>query len=198
MVNAEDEDPFALFAAWFAEAKARETGDATAMALATAGAEGAPSVRMVLLKDADARGFTFYTNTESRKAGEMAANPRAALCFHWTVLKRQVRVEGRIEQVSAEEADAYFASRARGSQLGAWASEQSRPMAHRFDLEKRVARFTAKFGLGAVPRPPFWTGFRVVPHVIEFWREMPFRLHDRVRYARAAAGAGWTQERLYP
>ncbi len=196
MVNAEDSDPVSLFRAWFDEAKSREAGDATAMALATAGASGAPAVRMVLLKDADARGFTFYTNTESRKADELAENARAALAFHWPVLKRQVRVEGSVERVADAEADAYFATRARGSQLGAWASEQSRPMAHRFDLEKRVAQFTARFGLGTVPRPPYWTGFRVVPDAVEFWREMPFRLHDRVRYERTADG--WSQQRLYP
>jgi pyridoxamine 5'-phosphate oxidase len=196
MDSTEENDPITLFCAWLAEAKVRESGDATAMALATADASGAPDVRMVLLKDADARGFVFYTNTESRKAAELAANPRAALAFHWPALKRQVRVEGRIGRVADDEADAYFASRARGSQIGAWASDQSRPMEGRFDLEKRVARFTAQFGLGRVPRPPFWTGYRVVPDAIEFWREMPFRLHDRVRHTRT--DSGWTQQRLYP
>jgi len=170
------------------------------VALATADASGRPSVRMVLLKGADAQGFVFYTNVESRKGRELAARPQAALCFHWKSLLRQIRVEGTVSQVRDDEADAYFASRARASQIGAWASKQSRPMAGRFEFERRIAQFTAKYAIGAVPRPDFWTGYRIVPDVIEFWQDRRFRLHDRIVYRRAPreSGVGWTTERLYP
>lgn len=189
-------DPIAHFHEWMRAAEASEPSDANAMALATATPEGAPAVRMVLLKGADETGFVFYTNLESRKADELKANPRAALCLHWKSLRRQVRVEGTVEPVSPAEADAYFATRSRLSQIGAWASKQSRPMEGRFELERKVAEFTAKFHIGSVPRPDFWSGFRLVPERIEFWEEQPFRLHDRVVYYRQ--DGAWSRQRLYP
>ena len=190
------EDPISLFKDWLADAERSEPNDPNAMTLATVTPDGAVSARMVLLKGVDERGFTFYTNLGSRKAEQLSANPGAALCFYWKSLKRQVRVEGTVERVDDAEADAYFATRPRGAQIGAWASKQSRPMEGRFRLEARVAKYTAKFHVGTVPRPDFWSGFRVIPQQIEFWREQPFRLHDRVVYHRD--GAGWTRQRLYP
>lgn len=196
MFFADDKNPITLFKEWFAEAQHSEPNDADAMTLATAAPSGAPSARMVLLKDVDERGFTFYTNLESRKAKELRANPCAALCFHWKSLRRQVRVEGAVTPVDEAEADAYFAGRARLSQIGAWASRQSQPLKGRFELEGRMAEFTAKFNIGRVPRPDFWSGFRVAPERIEFWREQTFRLHDRIVYRRK--DGGWDMERLYP
>ncbi|MBI1329668.1 MAG: pyridoxamine 5'-phosphate oxidase [Alphaproteobacteria bacterium] len=192
------DDPMALFAAWMAEARASEPNDPNAMALATADASGHPNVRMVLLKDADARGFVFYTNTESAKGSELAANAHAALVLHWKSLHRQVRVRGSVSPVSAEEADAYFASRAKDSQIGAWASSQSRPMEGRFVFEKEIAKFAARYALQKVPRPPHWSGYRITPLEIEFWRDRPFRLHDRLVYRRAAPTDPWRTERLFP
>ncbi len=189
-------EPIERFAAWFAEAEQKEPNDPNAMALATVDGSGMPSIRMVLLKGFDETGFVFYTNFESRKGEQLLANPKAALCFHWKSLRRQVRVEGRVERVSDAEADAYFASRPRDSQIGAWASRQSRALESRFALEKRVAQYAARFALGKVPRPPYWSGFRVVPERMEFWKEERFRLHDRVVHHRH--GEGWTVERLFP
>ena len=192
------DDPFALFGQWMAEAEKSEPNDANAMALATADAGGAPNVRMVLLKGVDAKGFVFYSNSQSIKGGELAANSHAAINFHWKSLRRAVRVKGAIAQVSDAEADAYFASRAKDSQIGAWASPQSQPMEGRWVFEKRIAEYAIKFGLGTVPRPPHWTGWRITPVRIEFWRDRPFRLHDRLVYARADASSPWATERLFP
>ena len=189
-------DPHALFEDWLAEARTSEPNDPTAMALATADAQGRPSVRMVLLKGHDARGFVFYSNLDSRKGGELAANPNAALLFHWKSLRRQVRVEGPVERVSDAEADAYFASRARESQLGAWASDQSRPLDRREIFEARYAEMAARFDGGEVPRPPRWSGWRVMPERIEFWSDRAFRLHERRLFTRA--GEGWSEGLLYP
>ena len=189
-------DPIALFEEWLALAAKREPADANAMTLATVDAEGAPDARMVLLKGVDDAGFVFYTNTESAKGMELAAHPAAALVFHWKSIRRQVRVRGAVTPVSAEEADAYFATRARGARIGAWASDQSRPLASPLALEKRVAEFAARFGLGEVPRPPHWSGYRLAPRTIEFWRNRPFRLHERLLFTRA--GQAWSTQRLFP
>lgn len=195
-MSAAQDDPLSLFHTWMVEAEASEPNDPNAMALATVDAQGRPSLRMVLLKGADEAGFVFFTNLESRKGEELAGNPFAALCFHWKSLRRQIRVEGRTHMVPDSEADAYFASRARTSQIGAWASSQSRPLNGRFELEKRVAEFTAKFGLGKVPRPPHWSGFRLVPDRMEFWQDRQFRLHDRFVYTRA--DEAWKLQHLFP
>lgn len=189
-------DHLALFQTWLAEAKASEPNDANAMALATVDADGMPDVRMVLLKAADASGFTFFTNYNSAKGRQILGAGKAALLFHWKSLRRQVRVRGTVAPVSDAEADAYFATRARGSQLGAWASEQSSTLPDRFALEKRVAEFALKFGVGKVARPPHWSGFRLTPVSIEYWRDRPFRLHERLLYEKA--GNGWAHRRLYP
>jgi pyridoxamine 5'-phosphate oxidase len=190
------EDPIARFTAALERAKLAEPHDPTAMTLATADARGRPSARVVLLKSVDARGFVFYTNRESRKGCELEANPRAALCVHWSASGQQVRVEGRVERASDEESDAYFASRPRGSQIGAWSSTQSRPLARYEELEERVRETEARFP-GAVPRPPHWGGYRVIPERIEFWFERPSRLHERIIYL-AEEGGGFRTERLFP
>jgi pyridoxamine 5'-phosphate oxidase len=195
---AEVGEPFALFAAWFAEAQASEPADPNAMALATVDAEGLPNIRVVLMKGYDENGFVFYTNTDSQKGQELLAAPRAALSFHWKSLKRQVRLRGVSEMVTEAEADAYFATRPRLAQIGAWASKQSQPLESRLAFEKAIALQTAKHALGQVPRPPNWTGYRIVPLIMEFWHDRPYRLHDRVEFRRDAPGARWTKTRLYP
>jgi pyridoxamine 5'-phosphate oxidase len=196
-------EPFALFEAWFAEARAHEPNDPNAMALATVDPDGLPNVRMTLLKGVDAegpglRGFVFYTNFESAKGREILASSKAALVFHWKSLRRQVRLRGLVSVVSDAEADAYFATRPRGSRLGAWASQQSRPLESRFALEKAVAAVTARYPIGEIPRPPYWSGFRLTPLEMEFWHDRPFRLHERVQFRRAHPGEAWTKQRLYP
>jgi pyridoxamine 5'-phosphate oxidase len=193
--------PFARFGEWMQAAMDAGVAEPTAMALATADADGRPSVRMVLLKEFDERGFVFYTNLESRKAGELAANPHAALCLFWQPLELQVRIEGPVQPVSAEEADAYYASRARGSRIGAWASLQSRPLESYEALMARVAEYEARFAGDDIPRPPYWSGFRLVPRRIEFWQGRPSRLHERERFERdpaQGAAAEWRVQRLYP
>ena len=192
------DDPLALFAAWMADAEAHEPNDPNAMALGTVDASGLPNVRMVLLKGVEDGKFIFYTNLESAKGRELEACPKAALCFHWKSLRRQIRLRGLIEQVSDAEADAYFASRSKGSRIGAWASRQSRTLESRFALEKAVAKFTAKYGLGKVPRPPHWSGFQLNPQEIEFWHDRPFRLHDRILFCRNSENEPWSKARLYP
>ena len=200
----ETDEPFTLFEQWLGDAERSEPNDPNGMALATVDADGLPNVRMVLLKGLDGpergadRGFVFYTNLESAKGSELAASGRAALLFHWKSLRRQVRVRGTVARVADTEADAYFATRARGSRLGAWASAQSRPLESRFALEKAVAQYTARHPIGEIPRPPHWSGFRVTPLAIEFWHDRPFRLHDRVQLIRAAPGGPWRRQRLYP
>ena len=194
----ENSDPLALFRDWYAEAANSEPNDPDAVALATVGPDGTPSARMVLLKGYDPAGFVFYTNYESRKGQHLQAHTKAALLFHWKSLRRQVRLEGPVSQTTPQESDAYFASRARGSQIGAWASEQSRPLESRFALEKRVAEYTAKHLIGTVPRPAHWSGFRLQPLLIEFWQDGAFRLHDRLEYRRPTPGEPWTTRTLFP
>jgi pyridoxamine 5'-phosphate oxidase len=196
MNNPEFSDPFVQFQDWFAQATAKEPNLPEAMTLATADEKGRPSARMVLLKAVDERGFVFYTNQDSRKGKEISQNSQAALVFHWKSMKRQVRVAGTVEKVSLAEADDYFASRPRGAQIGAWASDQSQPMQTAHELEKKVAIFTAKFGVSKIPRPDNWSGFRIVPEEMEFWEERLFRLHSRIHYQRA--GDAWETSNLFP
>jgi pyridoxamine 5'-phosphate oxidase len=191
-------EPFALFHTWFGEAVASEPSDPEAMALATADASGLPDVRMVLLKEWSEAGFVFYTNAQSAKGVQLAANMQAAALFHWKSLRRQVRLRGPVEAVPDAAADAYYASRPRDSRIGAWASQQSRPLESRFALEKAVAQFALKFAIGDIPRPEYWRGYRIAPLAIEFWSDRPFRLHDRLRFSRMTAATPWTKERLYP
>ena len=192
------DDPWPLFDAWFEEAKGSEPRDPNAMALATVDGTGLPDVRLVLLKGQDERGFVFYTNAESAKGRELAGNAQAAMVLYWKSLNRQIRSRGRVEEVGKAEADAYFASRHRGSRIGAWASQQSRPLASRAALEDRVAAFERDFAEGEVPRPDYWRGYRIVPSAIEFWQDQPSRLHDRIVFTRATDDAAWTRQRLYP
>ena len=194
----ERDDPFTLFAEWLKDAEKSEPNDPNAMTLATVDEEGLPNARMVLLKDFDDKGFVFYTNYESQKGQELLATGKAALVFHWKSLRRQVRVRGVVEQVTAAEADAYFASRPRDSRIGAWASAQSRPLEGRFALETSVAMYTAKHAIGDVPRPPQWSGFRIRALAIEFWHDRPFRLHDRVVFRRGSPEVNWGKTKLYP
>jgi pyridoxamine 5'-phosphate oxidase len=191
-------EPFALFGHWFEEARQKEINDPEAMCVATADADGLPDARMVLMKEWSPAGFVFYTNAESAKGRQLAANMKAAALFHWKSLRRQVRLRGPVELVSEAESDAYYQSRPRDSRIGAWASQQSRPLESRFALEKAVASYAAKYALGDIPRPPYWRGFRIRPVAMEFWQDRPFRLHDRVRFFRDAPGQDWRKERLYP
>jgi pyridoxamine 5'-phosphate oxidase len=194
----EAEEPFALFAAWFSEATKSEPNDPNAMALATVDADGLPDLRMVLMKGFDADGFVFYSHVASAKGRELATNPKAALLFHWKSLRRQVRVRGSVSPVSEAEADAYFATRPKQAQIGAWASKQSQPLESRFAFEQAIALVAAKYIIGQVPRPPGWSGWRITPQRFEFWHDRPFRLHDRIEFSRDAPGAAWSKTRLYP
>ncbi|MGQ3292167.1 MAG: pyridoxamine 5'-phosphate oxidase [Shinella sp.] len=187
----EENEPYSLFGTWLEEAGKTEPNDASALSLATVDETGLPNVRMVLLKGFDERGFVFYTNFESRKGEELLSARKAAMCFHWKSLRRQVRIRGEVEIVTDAEADEYYASRPRGSRIGAWASKQSRPLESRFALEKAVAEYTARYAIGNIPRPPYWSGFRIKPVSIEFW-------HDRVEFRRTEDGKGWTKVRMYP
>jgi pyridoxamine 5'-phosphate oxidase len=191
-------EPFDVFDAWFEDAKSRELNEPEAMALATVDVDGMPDARMVLLKEWDESGFVFYTNGESAKGRQLANNMKAAALFHWKSLRRQVRLRGQVELVEREKSDAYYASRPRDSRIGAWASQQSRPLESRFALEKAVAQYALKYAIGDIPRPPYWQGYRIVPTAIEFWADRPFRLHDRIRFSRAGKEEPWTKERLYP
>jgi pyridoxamine 5'-phosphate oxidase len=191
-------DPIALFKQWFEEARASEPNDPEAMTLATVDSDGLPNARMVLMKDFDEKGLVFYTNEESAKGRELAATPKAAALFHWKSLRRQVRLRGTVTTVEEASSDAYFRSRPRDSRIGAWASQQSRPLESRFALEKAIAFYAAKYGVGEVPRPPYWHGYRLSPLSFEFWRDRPFRLHDRVQFTRADPAAPWRSQRLYP
>lgn len=194
----ESPEPFRLFGEWLEDATKSEINDPNGVALATVDEEGMPDIRMVLLKGFDEQGFVFYTNFESAKGREILSSMKAAMCFHWKSLRRQVRVRGPVEVVTDEEADAYYATRPRGSRIGAWASKQSRPLESRFALEKAVAEYTAKHAIGDIPRPKHWSGFRIVPEQIEFWHDRPFRLHDRMMFTRSGEGGVWEKTRLYP
>jgi pyridoxamine 5'-phosphate oxidase len=196
-LNQDETDPFAWFNRWMAEAEGSEPSDPNAMTVATVGADGKPSARTVLLKGVDPRGFVFYTNTDSRKGHELLGNRLISLLFFWKSLARQIRIEGAVETVTAAEADAYFATRARVSRLGAWASDQSRPLSERAELERRLRQFEEKYPGEDIPRPPHWSGYRVLPDRFEFWQNMPFRLHDRTTFEREPMG-GWTRGKLFP
>ncbi|MGV0910632.1 pyridoxamine 5'-phosphate oxidase [Martelella sp. FOR1707] len=194
----EENDPFELFAKWLKDAEASEPNDPNAVAVATVDEDGLPNVRMVLMKEFDANGFVFYTNFESQKGRELLGQPKAAMCFHWKSLRRQIRLRGPVEVVTDAEADVYFQSRPRGSRIGAWASKQSRTLESRFALERAVAKTTAKYGVSEIPRPAHWSGFRLKPVSIEFWHDGKFRLHDRIEFRRNAAEGGWHKVRMYP
>ena len=194
----ERNEPFDLFAEWLKDAEASEINDPNAVALATVDENGLPNVRMVLLKGFDHDGFVFYTNFDSQKGQEILGQKKAAMCFHWKTLRRQVRLRGPVEIVTDEEADAYFKTRARGSRIGAWASKQSRPLESRFALEKAVAEYTARYAIGDIPRPSHWSGFRIRPVSIEFWKDQKFRLHDRIEFRRPSPEGYWTKVRMYP
>lgn len=194
----EENEPFNLFGSWLKDAEASEVNDPNAVSLATVDGDGLPNVRMVLLKGYDSRGFVFYTNFESQKGQEILGHKKAAMCFHWKSLRRQVRLRGDVEIVTDEEADLYYQQRPRGSRIGAWASKQSRPLEGRFALEKAVAEYTARYAVGEIPRPPYWSGFRIKPVSIEFWHDRKFRLHDRMEFRRTSEDAPWTKVRMYP